>query len=81
MWTKSYYSIRYKQWNKNEFTMMERRLNRIIPLIRFYNMPSEEFLLKVHPFKDLLPKDLLNNIFAYHMAPNYLYIISSKFKI
>src|SRR6266498_3597179 len=58
------------KWNKNDFTVMERRLSRFIPLIRFHHISSEDFLLKVYPFKELLPNDLVNNILAYHMAPN-----------
>ncbi len=58
------------KWSKNEFTVMERRLSRFIPLIRFYHVSSEDFLLKVYPFKELLPNDLINNILAHHMAPN-----------
>src|SRR5581483_2831885 len=58
------------KWNKNEFTVMERRLSRFISSIRFYQISSEDFLLKVYPFKELLPNDLINNIFAYHMSPN-----------
>ena len=58
------------KWSKNEFTVMERRLSRFIPSIRFYHISSEDFLLKVYPFKELLPNDLINNIFAYHMTPN-----------
>jgi len=48
---------------------MERRLNRFTSLIRFYYISSEDFLLKVYPFKEILPNDLIN-MFAYHMAPN-----------
>src|SRR5205823_12189178 len=58
------------KWDKNEFTVMERRLSRFISSIRFYYISSEDFLLKVYPFKESLPNDLINNIFAYHMAPN-----------
>ena len=58
------------KWNKNDFTVMERRLSRFIPLIRFYYISSEDFLLKIHPFKEILPNDLINNIFAYHTLPN-----------
>src|SRR6266498_3953913 len=58
------------KWSKNEFTVMERRLSRFIPLVRFYYISSEDFLLKVYPFKELLPNELVNNIFAYHMSPN-----------
>src|SRR6266487_5843676 len=58
------------KWNKNDFTVMERRLSRFIPLIRFHHISSENFLLKIYPFKELLPNDLVNNILEYHMAPN-----------
>ena len=40
------------KWSKNEFTVMERRLSRFIPSIRFYRISSEEFLLKVYPLKN-----------------------------
>ncbi|RIA90638.1 BTB/POZ protein [Glomus cerebriforme] len=58
------------KWNKNEFTMMERRLSRFIQLIRFYHISSEDFHSKVYPFKEILPSNLINNILAYHMVPN-----------
>src|SRR6266496_1275354 len=58
------------KWNKNELTVMERRLSRFIPSIRFYNISSEDFLSKVYPFKESIPNDLISNILAYHMAPN-----------
>src|SRR6266498_2260184 len=58
------------KWNKEEFTIMERTLNRFIPLIRFYHITPENFLDKVYPFKELLPNDLFKSILAFHMTPN-----------
>ncbi|RIA90643.1 hypothetical protein C1645_147171 [Glomus cerebriforme] len=58
------------KWNKNEFTMMKRRLSRFIQLIRFYHISSEDFHSKVYPFKEILPSNLINNILAYHMVLN-----------
>ncbi|CAB4394935.1 unnamed protein product [Rhizophagus irregularis] len=58
------------KWKKSEFTAMKRRLSKFIPSIRFYHIPPEDFLLKVYPFKEILPNDLINNIFTYHMAPS-----------
>ncbi|RIA80009.1 concanavalin A-like lectin/glucanase domain-containing protein [Glomus cerebriforme] len=58
------------KWNKDEFTMMEKRLSRFIQLIRFYHIPSEDFHLKVYPFKEILPNNLINNVFTYHIVPN-----------
>ncbi|RGB42956.1 BTB/POZ protein [Rhizophagus diaphanus] len=59
-----------KKWNKDEITIMEKTIYRFIPLIRFYHISSEDFLLKVYPYKVLLPEDLINNILTFHMAPN-----------
>ncbi|EXX56248.1 uncharacterized protein OCT59_003181 [Rhizophagus irregularis] len=59
-----------KKWNKDEITIMEKTIYRFIPLIRFYHISSEDFLLKVYPYKLLLPEDLINNILTFHMAPN-----------
>src|SRR6266498_4268011 len=49
---------------------MERTLHRCIPLVRFYCMSSEEFLDKVYPFRELLPKDLASNLLTFYLAPN-----------
>src|SRR6266542_3119960 len=70
MWTDPVIQQDINKWDKNEFTVMERRLSRFIPLIRFYYISSEDFLLKIYPFKELLPNNLINNIFEYHMVPN-----------
>ncbi|GBC07375.1 hypothetical protein RclHR1_07410011 [Rhizophagus clarus] len=59
-----------KKWNKEEITIMERTLHKFIPLIRFYQLTSEDFLLKVYPFKVLLPEDLIDNVLTFHMAPS-----------
>ncbi|CAB4377963.1 unnamed protein product [Rhizophagus irregularis] len=59
-----------KKWNKEEITIMERTIHRFIPLIRFYQLTSEDFLLKVYPYKFLLPDDLIDNVLTFHMAPS-----------
>ncbi|GBB87679.1 hypothetical protein RclHR1_14160005 [Rhizophagus clarus] len=58
------------KWNNEEIIIMKRTLHEFIPLIRFYHITSEDFLLKVYPFRMLLPEDLINNVLAFHMAPN-----------
>ena len=57
---------------------MERRLSRFIPLVRFYHVTSEDFLLKVYPFIELLPNDLINSIFAHHMSTNNRLVIDIR---
>jgi hypothetical protein len=58
------------KWNNEETTIMERTIHRFIPLIRFYHIPSRDFMVKVYPFEKLIPKDIIGNILMFHMAPN-----------
>jgi hypothetical protein len=58
------------KWSKEEIVIMERTIHRFIPLIRFYHIPSAEFITKVYPYKEIIPKDLVNNILVFHMAPD-----------
>ncbi|RIA83792.1 hypothetical protein C1645_742809 [Glomus cerebriforme] len=58
------------RWNKEEITIMERTIHRFVPLIRFNHISSEDFILKVYPFKKIVPKDLINNMLIFNMAPN-----------
>jgi hypothetical protein len=59
-----------KKWNKEEIVIMERTIHRFIPLIRFYCITSIDFIIKVYPYKEIMPKDLVNNILIFHMAPD-----------
>src|ERR1043166_1514024 len=58
------------KWNKEETITMERTLCKFIPLIRFYYIHPEDFIDKIYPLKDLLPKDLIDNILTFHIVPN-----------
>jgi hypothetical protein len=51
-----------KKWNKEEIAMMERTFHKFIPLIKFYNIPPDDFVSKVYPYKVLIPEDLVNEI-------------------
>src|SRR3954464_15421958 len=57
---------------------IQQMLNKFIPLIRFYDISNEDFYLKVFPYKDLLPQDLLNDILRYHMVPNSTPMLNFK---
>ncbi|RGB34121.1 hypothetical protein C1646_163787 [Rhizophagus diaphanus] len=58
------------QWNNDDIAIMDRTIHEFIPLIRFYYISSEDFVTKVYPFKDIMPKDLVSNILTFRMAPN-----------
>lgn len=59
-----------REWNNEVFKVMERVINRFIPLIRFHDISPEDFISKVFPYKNLMQDDLVTQIFTFHMVPN-----------
>ncbi|GBC01430.1 hypothetical protein RclHR1_04190014 [Rhizophagus clarus] len=45
-----------KEWNEDNVTIMKRAIHRFIPLIRFYDISPEDFISKVFPYKELIPR-------------------------
>lgn len=59
---------RHSYWSDNDFSTLERILHRFIPLIRFFQMPREDYYQKVrHLFRKILPDQLNEDIIQYHM--------------
>ncbi|GBB89406.1 hypothetical protein RclHR1_16090003 [Rhizophagus clarus] len=58
------------QWNNEEITIIERTIHGFIPLIRFHYISSESFVIKVYPFRKIIPDDLISNLLIFYMAPN-----------
>jgi hypothetical protein len=56
-------------WSPEDLKNVKETIKEYIPLIRFYDISKEDFYLKVYPYKDFLPQDLLDDILRYHMAP------------
>uniref|UniRef100_U9U3P6 Serine-enriched protein n=1 Tax=Rhizophagus irregularis (strain DAOM 181602 / DAOM 197198 / MUCL 43194) TaxID=747089 RepID=U9U3P6_RHIID len=56
------------KWNDEEIKIIERTLHGFIPLVRFYYMSPEDFLDKIFPLKELLPRDLLNDLLTFHIT-------------
>jgi len=46
------------KWNREKFNIFERILLKFIPLIRFYDISSEDYFDKVRPYEQILPKEL-----------------------
>ncbi|EXX51709.1 hypothetical protein RirG_259280 [Rhizophagus irregularis DAOM 197198w] len=66
------------KWSSEDLVNVKQTIKEYIPLIRFYDISKEDFYLKVYPYKDLLPQDLLNDIFRYHMVPNSTPMLNFK---
>ncbi|PKK79390.1 hypothetical protein RhiirC2_842659 [Rhizophagus irregularis] len=58
------------KWSNEDITIIERSLHGFIPLIRFYHISSDDFLDKIYPLKELLPKDLFDELVKFNIAPN-----------
>ncbi|CAG8457460.1 6815_t:CDS:2 [Ambispora gerdemannii] len=58
-------------WTSTRIEQLRIILQSCIPLIRFFDISSEEFDLKVFPFQSLLPKQLFRDIVSFHLQKNY----------
>src|SRR2546429_7668923 len=56
--------------SKEDITKIERSLHRFIPLIRFYDIEPTDFFYKVYCYKNILPQDLIHDLFEFHIVPN-----------
>ncbi|RGB21266.1 hypothetical protein C1646_778531 [Rhizophagus diaphanus] len=59
------------KWNKDDFNIFKRILYQFIPLIRFYEISSEDYFNKVKPYEKVLSKELRNEITKFYMIPEY----------
>ncbi|GBC17486.2 hypothetical protein GLOIN_2v1672276 [Rhizophagus irregularis DAOM 181602=DAOM 197198] len=63
-------SLDITKWSNEDITIIERSLHGFIPLIRFYHISSDDFLDKIYPLKELLPKDLADDLVKFNIARN-----------
>ncbi|EXX63384.1 hypothetical protein GLOIN_2v1885333 [Rhizophagus irregularis DAOM 181602=DAOM 197198] len=59
------------KWNKNDIIIFKRILFKFIPLIRFYGIPSEDYINKVKPYEEVLSEELREEILKFHLNPEY----------
>jgi hypothetical protein len=58
-------------WTVTEFNALEKTLHDCLPLIRYFQMSSDEIYKKVFPYKKILNKQLKQDIVAYFMSSDY----------
>ena len=51
-----------KIFSKKNFKALKKTLQQCIPFIRFYNLTSKEFLDKVLPYEEVLPRGLYKDL-------------------
>jgi hypothetical protein len=59
------------RWNQDKFKIFERILHKLIPLIRFCDISSEDYFYKVRPYEEILPKGLQGEILKFYMVSGY----------
>ncbi|CAB4439461.1 unnamed protein product [Rhizophagus irregularis] len=59
------------KWNQDNFNQFQRIIYKFIPLIRFCEISSEDYINKVKPYKKILSKELRDDILKFHMLPGY----------
>ncbi|RIA94056.1 hypothetical protein C1645_818609 [Glomus cerebriforme] len=59
------------KWNQEEFNTLEGILHRFIPLVRFYNIPSKDYVNGVKPYEEILSKELRDEIYKFYMTSGY----------
>ncbi|CAG8438309.1 4782_t:CDS:2 [Ambispora gerdemannii] len=55
-------------WTPRHFETLRGNLSRCIPLIRFFDISSEDFHQRVLPFQQIIPDQILKGLIDYHRA-------------
>src|SRR5204863_462688 len=58
-------------WDQDVIVNFKTILYRFIPLIRFYEISSADYLNKVKPYEEILSKELREEILKFHMVPEH----------
>src|ERR1051325_10931473 len=58
------------KWRQEEFNTLKRILYKFIPLIRFYDISSEDYFDEVRPYEKILSKELCDEVVKFHMVPS-----------
>src|SRR5688572_9109265 len=57
-------------FSSEDFNTLKNTLQQCIPIIRFYNLTSKEFLDKVLPYEEILPKELYKDLLKTFLSLN-----------
>jgi hypothetical protein len=66
------------KWTNDDIEVMKRTTHRLIPLIRFQDISSDDYYEKVFPYEELLPKKLKGEIMQFYLVSNNITKIISS---
>src|SRR6185369_8957602 len=58
-------------WSTKEYELLKDTLKNIIPHLKFFQMPSNQFLIRRQLFQYVLPYDLFIDVYNYHTQNSY----------
>ncbi|RIA87410.1 hypothetical protein C1645_807325 [Glomus cerebriforme] len=64
-------------WNQENFNQFQGILSEFIPLIKFYEISSQDYINKVKPYEEILSKELRDDILKFYMVPGYKSILNT----
>src|SRR6266498_4054283 len=59
------------KWNQDNINIFKRILHKFIPLIRFYDISTEDYFNKVKSYEKILSEELRDDILKFYMIPGY----------
>jgi len=65
------------KWRQEEFNVFKRILYKFIPLVRFYDISSEDYFNKVRPYEEILSKELRDEVVKFHMVSNHVPMLNN----
>ncbi|GBB83275.1 hypothetical protein RclHR1_01000031 [Rhizophagus clarus] len=60
-----------KAWSPNEVEAFSKTLKDILPLVRFFQLSSDQFTNHVRPYRKILSEELYEELISYYMIPGY----------
>src|SRR5260364_312653 len=60
----------YEQWNEDNFKSLKITLKNCLPHIRYFQIPGDEVLDKIRPYKKILEENLWDDIITKLVSPN-----------
>ncbi|GBC02535.1 hypothetical protein RclHR1_04670013 [Rhizophagus clarus] len=58
----------FRNFSQDDFNKLKNTLQRFIPLIKFQNLTSKEFLDKVFPYDKIFPEDLYKDLLRTYLS-------------
>ncbi|RIB27284.1 hypothetical protein C2G38_2160863 [Gigaspora rosea] len=63
-------SSNMEEWTDDNFKSLKTTLQHCLPLIRYFQIPSKDILIKIKPYHSILEKSIWDDILAKHLAPD-----------